>query len=356
MKLSEVDKTYKFVSADECGNLQVFDIQQAPFSIYGVFYEAGQYKRMPKTVAESVSEGVDILHTMTAGGRVKFRTNSQAVALFVEEETYQLPNQALIGSSGFEIFADGKYVKSVFKPLDGKNLVKQKFSSYVRFNTKKWREIEIYFPLYCRVFEVLVGIDEHALCSQSKGYKSGKPIVYYGSSITQGASASKPSTSYQSFIQRWSHRDYINLGFSGNCKGEQTMLDYIASLEMSAFVLDYDYNAETVEHLRATHLNCYQSIREKHPNIPIIMLSRPEANKTAESMERRDIVKATYTYSLNSGDKNTYFIDGHTLFGNKDKDICTIDGCHPTDLGFYRMAKRIYTVLKTAFKNKEEEI
>lgn len=97
MKLSEVDKTYKFVSADECGNLQVFDIQQAPFSIYGVLYEAGQYKRMPKKVAESVSEGVDILHTMTAGGRVKFRTNSQTVALFVEEETYQIPNQALIG-------------------------------------------------------------------------------------------------------------------------------------------------------------------------------------------------------------------------------------------------------------------
>ena len=59
-------------------------------------------------------------------------------------------------------------------------------------------------------------------------------------------------------------------------------------------------------------------------------------------------------YFLNNGDKNTYFMDGHTLFRNRD--ICTIDGCNPTDLGFYRMAKRIYKELKTVFKNKGEKI
>lgn len=346
MKLSEVDSTYKFVSADDCKDLEVFSVLKPPFSLHGIFYADGKFKRLPYEVAKTVSEGVAVLHSIPSGGRVKFKTDSSVVALFVEEEPYQIANQPLTASSGFEIFADGKHAKSVFQSLDGKRLESvEKFSSYARFSEKKWREIEVYFPLYCRVRQVMIGVQSGSGLAKSEDYKNIEPIVYYGSSITQGCCASKPSCTYQSFIERWLGVDYLNLGFSGNCKGERTMMEYIASLKMSAFVLDYDYNSSSVEHLGNTHLDCYLTVREKHPDIPIVMMSRPEANRCAESVAKRNIIRTTYRYACNRRDKNVRFIDGHTLFGTKDKDICTVEGCHPTDLGFYRIAKRVYKEL-----------
>ena len=359
MKLSEVDQNFTLPSAELCDNLEVYSVQEPPISTHGVFYEDGKYKRLPLAVAKEVSSGVTVLHSMSAGGRFKFRTDSQTVALFIESEPFAIPHQTLLGSSGFEIYADGIYAKSVFIDFDGKPHFKEseKFSGYIRFDKKKMREITVYMPLYCRVRQVFIGIEKEGKILKSKDYLPDLPIVYYGSSITQGCCASKPSCSYQSFIERWTKRDYINLGFSGNCKGEDRMIDYLASLKMSAFVLDYDYNAPTVEHLQETHEKCYRAIRATHPDIPILMMSRPEAKKTEDSSKRRDTVKATYLRAVESGDEKVRFIDGHTLFGGKDKDACTVDGCHPTDLGFYRMAKRIYKELKTfaAFSNQKCE-
>lgn len=349
MKLSEVDQNFTLPSAELCENLEVYSVQEPPISTHGVFYEDGKYKRLPLAVAQEVSSGVTVLHSITAGGRFKFRTDSQTVALFIESEPFAIPHQTLLGSSGFEIYADGIYAKSVFINFDGKPNFKEseKFSGYTRFDKKKTREITVYMPLYSRVRKVFIGLEKDAKLLPSEDYAKELPIVYYGSSITQGCCSSKPSCTYQSFIERWTKRDYLNLGFSGNCKGEDRMIDYLASLEMSAFVLDYDYNAPTAEHLKATHEKCYLAVRKAHPNIPILMMSRPEAHKTEDSLKRRNIVKETYLRALKNGDKKVRFIDGHTLFGVKDKDACTVDGCHPTDLGFYRMAKRIYKELKT---------
>ena len=355
MKLSEVDSNFKLASAELCENLEVYSVKDTPISTHGMFYEDGKYKRLPLSVAKSVSDGVTVLHSITAGGRFKFRTNSKTVALFAEIEPFLIPHQTLLGSSGFEIYADGKFAKAVFLSLDKPPLQSvEKFSGYICFDTEKIREITVYTPLYCRVRNVYIGIDKTAKLLQSEDYQNVPPIVYYGSSITQGCCASKPSCTYQSYIERWTKRDYLNLGFSGNCKGEDAMINYLASLKMSAFVLDYDYNAPTVERLKATHEKCYLAVRTAHPDIPILMMSRPEAVKTADSVARKKVVKQTYANAKLRGEK-VAFVDGHTLFGNRDKDTCTVDGCHPTDLGFYKMAQRVYKALKTfpEFSTKE---
>ncbi len=349
MKLSEVDENFKLASAELCENLEVYSVQEYPISTHGVFHENGIYRRMPMSVAKEVSSGVNVLHSMSAGGRFKFRTNSQTVALFVENEPFMMSHQTLLGSSGFEIYADGKFAKAVFPSLDAKPKLEsvEKFSGFIRFPRRKMREITIYMPLYCRVRRVYVGVEKDTALLQSEDYVKSAPIVYYGSSITQGCCASKPSCAYQAIVERWMKRDFVNLGFSGNCKGEEKMINYFSSLDMSAFVLDYDYNAPNVEHLKATHEKCFLAVRKTHPNIPILMLSRPEAVKTEDSLERCAVVKQTYLRAMESGDTQVAFIDGHTLFGVQDKDICTVDGCHPTDLGFYRIAKRVYKALKT---------
>ncbi|MBO5653197.1 MAG: hypothetical protein J6S44_03180, partial [Clostridia bacterium] len=147
---------------------------------------------------------------------------------------------------------------------------------------------------------------------------------------------------YQSMISRRFDLDFINLGFSGSARGEDIMVDYLTTFEPSVFVCDYDHNAPTVEHLENTHYRLYSRYRAVRPNTPIIFVTKPDFdNNPEENSRRRAVVRATYDRALAEGDKNVRFIDGETLFGDSDRSACTVDGCHPNDIGFWRMAQVI---------------
>ena len=124
------------------------------------------------------------------------------------------------------------------------------------------------------------------------------------------------------------------------------MADYIAGCRMSAFVLDYDHNAPDPAYLEATHSAFFRTVREQHPTLPIILLSRPQPNPNKDDLLRRDIVKHTWETAVQTGDRNVYFIDGTTMLQLFGGDSGTVDNCHPNDLGFYCMAKALEPVLK----------
>jgi len=124
------------------------------------------------------------------------------------------------------------------------------------------------------------------------------------------------------------------------------MADYINTLDMGAFVYDYDHNAPTVEHLAKTHKPFFERIREAHPDIPILMMTRPAEIYYDDYKARREVVRATYDVAVAAGDKNVYFIDGETFYGETNRNLCSIDGCHPNDLGFFRMANVIRPTLE----------
>ena len=131
--------------------------------------------------------------------------------------------------------------------------------------------------------------------------------------------------------------------------GEDNIVEYMATLPMSAFVSDYDHNAPNPTHLKNTHCKMYQKIREKNPDVPYIMLSRPDVdNNYDESILRRDVIYDTYRFAREQGDRNVYYIDGKSIFQGKYTDMCTVDGCHPTDLGFALMADHIEAELQRA--------
>jgi hypothetical protein len=178
-------------------------------------------------------------------------------------------------------------------------------------------------------------------------------MVSYGSSITQGGCASRPGNAYQAVISRRYDADFINLGFSGSAKGEEAMKNYLASLRMSCFLFDYDHNAPNPDHLRATHKPIYEAVRRTNPDIPIIMMPRPEFFYTRGIEIRNEIVKATYDYAKACGDENVYFIPSHELMA-----ICedngTVDGSHPTDFGFFSMARAMIKVLDKLFEIKNK--
>ena len=209
---------------------------------------------------------------------------------------------------------------------------------------------ELYMPLYNEVLSLEIELTEKATVSHGKPYKNVKPILYYGSSITQGGCASRPDNSYQSMIEKWNNVDYINYGFSGAAKGDKCVIDYITEVDCSVFVCDYDHNSDTPE-LIERHYNVYETFRKKHPKTPFIIVTRPDfytpvtKNAIKWAKSAFEVIKKNYEKAVASGDKNVYFIDGRKMFPKGEREWCTVDGVHPNDLGFYHMAKTIYKKL-----------
>ena len=343
--IAAIDPNFKVVSEIKEKDIRFYNVTQKPFQLYGVFYDAGKFRRLPEDIAKSVSAGVCGLHANTAGGRVRFKTDSAYIAINVKmPKIGKMPHFALTGSSGFDLYVfdqEEKYNNTFVPPFD----IEDGYESIVYFNSSKMREITINFPLYSEVSELYIGLQEGAMICEPKPYKTEKPVVYYGSSITQGGCASRPGNSYESVIARRLDVNYINLGFSGNAKGESVFAEYIKCLDMSAFVYDYDYNAPSAEHLADTHKNFYSIIRKANPTLPIVIMSRPKFTLSDNEKLRLDIIKKTYEEARADGDKNIYFIDGATLMALA-RDEGTVDGCHPNDFGFASMAKAVGDVLE----------
>ncbi len=337
MKFSEIAK--KQETAIQKDDILFANAESVPFRTCGVYMgDDGRYHRMPYEIAEKVNDGVRKLSTNTAGGRIRFVTDSTYVAVKAKLGWYwHMYHFPACGNYGFDVY-DGKEYKGTVRPADRPT----EFEGIVNLGEGK-HEITINMPLYSDVNEVLVGLSEDAEISHAPLYKYEKPVVFYGSSITQGGCASRPGTCYQNFLCRSLDFNYINLGFSGSAKAEDTIIDYIAGLDMSVFVYDYDHNSPSVEHYAETHEKMFLAVREKHPEMPIILMSRPSADVKA----RIEIITRTYENALARGDKNVYLIKGAKLNAKGG----TVDGCHPNDLGFYYMARDLEPTLKKCLED-----
>ena len=331
--------------------LKFIEVRNSPFEVYGLYDYKNQteYKRLPDEIGLNVNEGVASLYLHTAGGRIRFSTDSRYVAIKVDmPKVSHHSHMPLTNSAGFDIYIDSAEGEELgfrytFVPphsmTDG-------YESKKDFGTKKMRSFTINMPSYNRVTNLYIGIDEDAALGSGLKYRPLLPVVYYGSSITQGGCASRPGNIYQNVISRRLNIDYINLGFSGSGKGEPMITEYMATLPMSVFVSDYDHNAPTIEHLKNTHFALYETIRRKNPYIPYVMVSRPDYRNHEDAEPRRQIIMESYRKARELGDENVYFVDGKEFFTGKYADMCTVDGCHPNDLGFSFMADHIGAVLK----------
>jgi hypothetical protein len=337
-------------SADS--NILYRDVFDAPFDLYGFYKPQGlrAFIRMPLEVAKNVSESVATLCKYTTGGRVRFKTNSHFVSIIAElEDIGQLSIMPLSGLAGFDLYLNkngySTYYKSFVPPYD----IADKYSGTIQFDTDEERDITINFPLYSGVKKLQIGLEGTATIAPGAQYIDRKPILYYGSSITHGCCASRPGNAYPAMISRNLNCDYINLGFSGSAKGEVAIADYIAGLDVSVFVCDYDYNAPNKEHLENTYPYLYGKFRESQPNTPVIFVTNPDVRpESDEDVARREVIHQKYIQAVMSGDRNIYFIDGYSLFGGAGRGDCTVDACHPNDLGFYRMADVIGDMVKKA--------
>ncbi len=359
MKLESIDSNYNVeTSVDE--NAEYYTVtDKLPFKIYGASETDcdGYFNyRLPKEVAKQVSPKIEWLNRCGAGVRVTFSTNSKKLNFRVKVKGFGRVNtDSLLNTAGCTVYAakpgreysySGRVVPSFEDLYTEMSGGPAEYSGIVEFKDNSYRDIMIYLPTVSQVLNLEVGLEPGSDLKSGREYKYKTPVVFYGSSITMGMGASRSSNSYSAMVSNLLNTDFINLGFSGCARGEPEIAEYISTLEMSAFVLDYDYNAPTPEHLEQTHEKFFKIIREKNPDLPIIMLTRPNRPDKLDAAKRINIVMNTFVNAKNSGDENVWFINGGNIFDFSLRESCTCDGTHPNDLGEYKIAEAVYGVLK----------
>lgn len=350
MDISKIDKNFKVETKIERDGLTFYNIDQAPFKIYGVYREGKHYVRMPFDVADKINDGTRWAYKNTTGGRVRFVTDSPYIAVHVKVNSPgKMPHFAFTGSIGCDLYSGTRYFGTFVPRID----VSTEYENVVDIADAREREYTINMPLYSGIDKMYVGIKKGCTLKASSEYKTDKPIVYYGSSITHGGCASRPGNAYPNIISRELDCDFINLGFSGSARAEDEMANYIASLDMSAFVYDYDHNAPTLEHYKNTHERMFKIIRKANPDLPIIMMTRPKyyiSPNHEDETERLKVMLNTYENAVAAGDKNVYCIKGTDLLIDMLREAALVDNCHPNDCGFVSMAYVIGNKLKEILK------
>ncbi len=350
-KLENIDVNFRLVG-DIPADTVFYPAQQPPFDICGLVpNERGTLCRLPLDFLPGCSDGVKQLAFHLAGGVVRFSTDSPHLAVAHRLTTEALmPHFTACGQAGMELFeetdAGSRQVKNFIPRLnEGRGLLPEQ-SAYAPL-PGGLRHYALYLPLYNGVESLSLGFAPGAQVLPGRKPAIQKPIVFYGSSITQGGCASKCGSCYTSIVARRMDAAQINLGFSGSGRGEASMARYIAGLSMSAFVLDYDHNAYDPPHLEKTHEVFFKTVRAAHPDLPILILSRPDVDRDPQlAASCFAVIRRTYENAIVRGDRHVRLISGQSLFGDTDRELCTVDGSHPTDLGFLRMADAVTAALR----------
>lgn len=360
IQIEKIDKNFAPSEAltKRFPTIKLYDATSCDAKIYGLHHkgEDDVFCRLPLELSE-ITPHIKILSRYTAGGRVRFRTDSPFVAVKVKRfNTFYMRHMPLSGSAGCDIY-EGKGEETRFLKMCSPTTVNDEWFEDGCDVTRtgeaydgRIRDITVTLPLYGGVKKIFIGIDEGSRLLPPLPYTHGT-VLFYGSSITQGGCACRSGTSYDGLISKWFDCDIYNLGYSGNAKGEPEIAEYIASLHPEVFVYDYDHNAPTAEHLEATHKPFFDIIRRENPTMPVIFMSRPMTYSIGKEQgdRRRDIIYSTYRLAKESGDDNVYFINGAEMFPEELREYCTVDGSHPNDLGFMYMAKAVGKVLEEIY-------
>jgi hypothetical protein len=301
------------------------------------------YDRLPAKAETLVREPVWKLSRDSAGMCARFVTDATAIQArwTLVSPNLAMSHMAATGVSGVDLYVkhegNWRYL-GTGRPEKQTNTV-----SLTRGLPPGEREFLLYLPLYNGVSSVEIGLAKDAWLAKAQPYPNQrKPIVFYGTSITQGGCASRTGMVHTAILQRRLNYPVINLGFSGNGRMEPELAQLLAELDPSVYVLDClpnmsaDGVAARVEPFVAT-------LRRARPVTPILLVEdRSFANAyLVPSSERqhsgsRAALKAAYDRMTAAGIYGLHYLTGAQLLG--DDSEATVDNSHPTDLGFVRQA------------------
>ncbi len=307
---------------------------------------ASPFDRLPARAEGVVRDDVWNLSRHSAGICVRFETDATTISAKwnLISDQLDMPHMPATGVSGLDLYArddegDWRWLACGF-PASQENTV-----TLCSDIIPGRREYLLYMPLYNGVSEVAIGIPEGNSLFTASAYPSGheKPIVFYGTSITQGGCASRPGMVHTAILGRWLDRPIINLGFSGNGRLETEFTQFMAEIDAAVFVLDCLPNLGA-DDVAARTEPVVQLIREHHPETPILLVedrTYSDAIFNPGKRERNDssraAFRAAYDRLIAAGDEHIFYLEGEHLLGEDNEG--TVDSSHPTDLGFLRQAE-----------------
>lgn len=296
------------------------------------------YSRLAVRHKASVTSAVWINGKASAG--VTLRFVSDATSITAQWDCINpMPHMAWTGSGGLDIYYRDKD-QWVFCGVGMPNGTSAT-ASLMRENAVPAgpKEFLLFLPLYSPVSSLKLGIaPEFKMAAAPDRYEGLKPIVFYGTSITQGGCASRAGMNHPGLVRRWLDYPVINLGFSGSGKCEPAMADVLAEIPAAVYVIETVSNM-TPEMIDTRVVPFLQSLRKKRPDTPIVMFESP--NK--RDVEANAAWQRAFEAARNAGLDKLDYVKCDELY--KGRENPTVDGVHPTDLGFYEVALTYEKVL-----------
>lgn len=305
-------------------------------------------RRLPARLKESFRTPVWNLAQSPSGGRIRFRTDSLSVGLVAESpDASAMHHMTSVGQNGFDIYVDGEYLNSAWPDKDRKIA-----KTWAVGRERKLRDITLYLPLYKPVTVKEIAVDVGAKLEAPVPFALPKPVVHYGSSITQGGCASNAGASCQALVSRWLNVDFVNLGFSGNGLGEPAVAEAIAEIDASCYVLDF-WGNPTPEVYEAALPPFVDILRKKHPSTPILVTSpfyfpgESLGGGLADAQNRKRKIARSFVEGRK--DPQIFFVDGLEML-SREQAVGLVDGVHANTLGFWFNAKGLEPHLRRALK------
>lgn len=311
------------------------------------------FDRLPSSAKGHVTSNVWGLSRDSAGMMVRFQTDSEEIHVdyMLTKSNLAMPHMPATGVSGVDLYArdNAGHWRWVQCSRPTQQRVKAKMVSGLAPGR---REYAMYLPLYNGVTMMKVGVKAD---SGFEGQKPrNKPIVFYGTSITHGACASRPGMVHTAILGRMFDQPVLNLGFSGNGRMHKEVGDYLVKIDAAAYVIDCLPNMRPSQVAERCEPLVHQ-LRSAHADVPIVLVEDrrftnawilPGKDQFHES--NHAALRSCFETLVNAGVKNLYYITGDELYGT-DSEGAT-DGSHANDLGFMRQAKIFRPVLEKAMK------
>jgi GDSL-like lipase/acylhydrolase family protein/SGNH-like hydrolase/esterase family protein len=336
-----------------------YSIEELKPYIFGLPWfgkENTRFYRFPSSSFDKLSEEMQRLAKHSAGAMIRFKAKTEIIAL---EITIGIEGSmggfSRIGQYGLDFYCDGQYWIS-FETKDGhQNL-------WIETDGSKFHEYIIYLPIYSPIEIHTLAVESHLDEEETDTqifppmkFQSAQKIVVYGSSITQGAFASRPAMTYPSQLGRLLDIEMINLGFAGNGKGEPEVADLLSEIsDVGLFLLDWGCNLcdpAEVNLIVPRYPEMVQKLRKAYPNVPILYVnSQSFINETKDPIVEknfnliRKVTEENYILDKDEGN-NCDYIDGQQFLGQNDMDL-TVDGCHCNDWGFHSYADNLIPLIK----------
>jgi lysophospholipase L1-like esterase len=345
-----------FASPKEEKELKYYDVQT--WKIEGKGWQETErfFDRLPAKAKGVVPDAVLALSHHSAGICVRFITDSNIIEAewLLYSDQVAMPHMPATGVSGLDLYVKDlnnkwRWTGSGRPYANDSRVQKGVLLNVTGAKIKKAREYMLYLPLYNGVDKITVGLESNAMLVTSPATSPCKPICFYGTSITQGGCASRPGMAYAAIIGRMLDKSIINLGFSGNGRAEKEMADLLAELDVSLYVIDClpNIDANLVVERLETFIN---TILEKTKDVPILVVDHIQYQESVISNERdkrwRSTSRAMHKIvkKIQEHTPHLFLFDTPKRLLGSDGEA-TVDGTHPNDLGFVRMATSLAPVI-----------